>query len=148
MRIAVCVDVPNSRGLVIPLRALLAFLLSGAVLLFANNSVGSEKAGNGTATPVTDVSSPDSDEIARVLALSNDMEWGEYLAGECATCHGASPGAGSVPGLYGIDSAYIVRALLEYRSGIRSNSTMGSVAEALGDEEVAVLAHYLATVEP
>ncbi len=44
----------------------------------------------------------------------------------------------------GTDAAHIVRALLAYRSGARPNTTMRSVAGALGDEEIAVLAHYLA----
>lgn len=90
-------------------------------------------------------------EAERVLALSSDLAYGEYLAGECVTCHVASPSATSkgdaVPVIGGIEASRIVRALLEYRSGRRPNTTMGNVAGSLGDEEIAVLAQYLSAVE-
>lgn len=106
----------------------------------AGSAVGSD---DGTAA-VPGVAGPDDDEVARVLALSDDVAWGEYLAGECAACHAPLPGDGAVPVIHGTDATDIARALIAYRSGARSNTTMRSVAGALDDEEVAVLAHYLA----
>ena len=111
---------------------------------------GSESiAGEGGVEATT--SAPSEAEIERVLALSGDLAYGEYLAGECVTCHVASPGATSegdaVPVIGGIEASRIVRALLEYRSGRRPNTTMGNVAGSLGDEEIAVLAQYLSAVE-
>ncbi|MFK7856269.1 MAG: cytochrome c [Granulosicoccus sp.] len=86
-------------------------------------------------------------EINRVLALSDDVAYGEYLAGECASCHSLDATAGSnVPVIHGAASEHIARALLEYRKGIRTNTTMVNVASSLGDEEVAVLSHYMASV--
>jgi len=91
----------------------------------------------------------DTDEIERVLALSDDLAYGEYLAGECASCHSDHITEGSnVPVIQGLPATLVVRALLAYRSGLRTNTTMGNVASSLGDEEVAVLAHYLASLAP
>lgn len=88
----------------------------------------------------------DDAEVLRVLRVSQDIGYGEYLAGECASCHAKVAVDGSnVPVIHGADANVIIRALLEYRSGARDNTTMGSVATALGDEEIAVLAQYLAT---
>jgi len=83
-------------------------------------------------------------EVDRVLAVSNDIGYGEYLAGECSSCHSINQVAGSnVPKIHGVPAKSLVQALLEYRAKIRENTTMGNVAGALGDEEIAVLAHYL-----
>lgn len=84
------------------------------------------------------------EDVANVLALSNDIAYGEYLAGECASCHAKTAVSGSnVPVIHGASSEHIAKALLEYRNGTRDNSTMKNVASALGDEEIAALAHYL-----
>lgn len=94
-------------------------------------------------------STVDDAEVKRVLNVSRDIAYGEYLAGECASCHSATVAAGSnVPVIHGAAADYLVRALLEYRSGVRQNTTMKSVTGALGDEEIAVLAHYLETQKP
>lgn len=84
-------------------------------------------------------------DVANVLSMSDDVAYGEYLAGECASCHAKTAVSGSnVPVIHGASSEHIARALLEYRNGIRDNSTMKNVVDALGDEEIAALAHYLA----
>jgi cytochrome c len=89
------------------------------------------------------------EDVARVLNVSQDIAYGEYLAGECASCHSAEVVAGSnVPVIQGVSANYLVRALLEYQSGVRENSTMKNVVVALGDEDIAGLAHYLATQIP
>lgn len=84
-------------------------------------------------------------DVASVLAMSNDVAYGEYLAGECASCHAKAAVSGSnVPVIHGAKAEHVARALLEYKMGIRENSTMKNVVDALGNEEIAVLAHYLA----
>ena len=101
---------------------------------------------NNTANQNTPV---DEAEVQRVLNVSQDIAYGEYLAGECASCHSATVASGSnVPVIHGAKADYLVRALLEYKTGVRENTTMKSVAEVLGDEEIAVLAYYLATLNP
>jgi len=88
-------------------------------------------------------------EVDRILAVSQDIAYGEYLAGECASCHSATDAsAGNVPVINGVSAGYLVRVLLEYQTGVRDNTTMKNVAGALGDEEIAALAHYLETLSP
>ncbi len=97
------------------------------------------------ATPA--VTAADTVEATRVLALSDDVAYGEYLAGECAGCHSGSA-VGAVPVIAGLPADYAVLAMLQYRDGTRDNTTMGGIAAALGDEEIAVLGHYLASLVP
>ena len=91
--------------------------------------------------------SADADEIAAVLLLSDDLAYGEYLAGECAGCH-SNATDGAVPVVNGLPAERVVQALLEYRDGTRDNTTMGGIAAPLADEEIAVLGHYLASLAP
>ena len=80
-------------------------------------------------------------EVKAILAIKADPDYGEYLAGECQTCHVATSD-GNIPGINGRDAGYIVTALIEYRNNDRDNETMRSVAGALGSEEMAAIAAY------
>lgn len=86
----------------------------------------------------------DIDEINRILALSDDIDYGEYLVGECVSCHlDTAVASSNVPVIHGAEPTHLVRALLEFRAGIRSNTTMGLVANGLDDEEISAIVHYL-----
>jgi cytochrome c len=71
-----------------------------------------------------------------------DSAYGEYLAAECATCHGAAAPDQAIPPLQGLAYDRLVAALEQYRDGTRSNEVMRSVARSLGDAEIAALAEY------
>jgi cytochrome c553 len=66
----------------------------------------------------------------------------------CEGCHGladynnAFPEVYRVPKLGDQQSAYIVKALQDYKSGARRHSTMRSIAAALTDQDMADLAAY------
>lgn len=78
-----------------------------------------------------------------------DPAYGEYLAGQCVTCHPASGHAsGGIPPIVGLPTDVFVEALLAYKTGERDNQVMRSVAGALGLEEIAALAAYFATLSP
>jgi cytochrome c553 len=68
----------------------------------------------------------------------------------CKGCHGspgyhnAFPEVYSVPKLGGQESAYLVKALQDYRSGARKHATMRSIAAPLSDQQIAALAAYYA----
>jgi cytochrome c553 len=68
----------------------------------------------------------------------------------CRGCHGiphyrtAYPDVYSVPKLGGQQSAYIVKALQDYKQGLRTHATMRSIAAMLTDEQVAAIAAYYA----
>lgn len=77
--------------------------------------------------------------VRKIVEYSADIGYGEYLAGECLTCHQASAVNGQVPPIHKLTPDYFVYAMLEYQNGVRSNSVMQSVAGALGEEEIAAL---------
>ena len=83
-----------------------------------------------------------------VLQMEGDPEYGEYLSGECVTCHQASGHADGIPSIVGIPKDYFVRALFEYKNNIRSNEVMKLRVANLTNEEIAALAAYFNGLEP
>ncbi len=80
--------------------------------------------------------------IASTPAPAGDAAYGEYLAGECVTCHGGAGPDPSIPALRSLPSARLIAALRAYRAGARANPVMQSVARALDDAEIEALAAY------
>src|SRR3954471_4515426 len=73
----------------------------------------------------------------------------EAAAGRrCASCHGDSyAGTKSVARVAGQREDYLVKALNDYKSGVRSGGAMAAMADVaypLSEEEIEALAHYLA----
>jgi cytochrome c553 len=68
----------------------------------------------------------------------------------CRGCHGiahyrtAYPEVYSVPKLGGQQAAYVVKALLDYKQGLRSHATMRSIAALQTDDQLAAIAAYYA----
>jgi cytochrome c553 len=66
----------------------------------------------------------------------------------CASCHGDTfAGTKAVARIAGQREEYLVKALHDYKSGLRSGgaqAAMADVAYPLSDEEITALAHYLA----
>jgi cytochrome c553 len=79
--------------------------------------------------------------IARNPALAADAAYGEYLASECVTCHGANADV-SIPALDALRYEQLIAALKAYRSGSRTNPVMQSVARSLDDAAIEALAAY------
>ncbi|GIW56081.1 MAG: hypothetical protein KatS3mg082_2485 [Nitrospiraceae bacterium] len=73
---------------------------------------------------------------------AGDPEYGEYLAAECFACHPQNDPVGPMPPLHLLPSDYFIRALREYRSGVRANVAMALVARNLSDEDIESLATY------
>jgi cytochrome c553 len=69
----------------------------------------------------------------------------------CAACHTDSfAGTKAVARLAGQREEYLVKALHDYKSGVRSGgagAAMSDVAYPLSDEEITALAHYLAYLQ-
>lgn len=84
-------------------------------------------------------------EVApEILALVGDVEYGEYLAQECVTCHLASGSDRGIPAITGWPEEDFVVALHAYRRGLRPHAVMQNVAQRLDDEQIAALAAYFA----
>jgi cytochrome c len=85
--------------------------------------------------------------VTRILALDGDPAYGEYLGGECVTCHQASGAASGIPPIHGLPVDYTVQAMVEYKLGTRPNPVMKLMTARLSDEEIAALAVYIAGME-
>ena len=83
-----------------------------------------------------------------VLAMEGDADYGEYLAGECVTCHQASGHADGIPSIVGLPRAYFITALFEYKTNVRTNEVMKLRVSNLENEEIAALAAYFSGLEP
>lgn len=77
--------------------------------------------------------------VKQILQIAADVEYGEYLAGECLTCHESGDNSGRVPPIHRLTPDYFIYALLEYQNGARSNRVMQTITGALGTEEIAAL---------
>lgn len=82
-----------------------------------------------------------------VMAIEGDVEYGEYLATECTTCHQRSGSNDGIPGIINWPEEDFVVAMHAYRQGLRPHQVMQNVASRLGDEEIAALAAYFAALE-
>jgi cytochrome c553 len=91
-----------------------------------------------------------------VLAMSLDTAGADAKAGAdkaralCAGCHG--PNGISVnplwPNLAGQHAAYLAKSTRDYKSGLRSDPVMSTIAESLTDAEIEDLAAYFAGLPP
>ena len=89
----------------------------------------------------------DPDVAPEILALQGDPDYGEYLSGECVTCHRADGADDGIPSITGWPAEDFVVALHAYRSKHRDNDAMRMVTSRLSDEEIAGLAAYFGGLE-
>lgn len=85
---------------------------------------------------------------AEVLAIEGDPEYGEYLSAECTTCHQASGADEGIPSITHWPEEDFVVALHAYKNKLRPHPVMQMIAGRLGNEEIAALAAYFATIAP
>ena len=83
----------------------------------------------------------------KIIAMG-DIEYGEYLAAECTSCHyQAGPSAG-IPSIHGMDAEVFVALMLAFRSKELENPVMQMIAGRLDDEQIGSLALYFSQLEP
>ncbi len=88
----------------------------------------------------------DHDLDPAILAIEGDFEYGEYLSSECTTCHRADGSDQGIPSIVFWPEDDFVLAMHAYKSKTRTHPVMNMVAGRLGDEEIAALAAYFATL--
>lgn len=81
-----------------------------------------------------------------------DLELGKQLNRQCALCHGLhSQGilGGKYPRLAGLPEYYQIKALTEYRDGVREHAAMTVVGglRSMSDHDLRSLAAYLADID-
>jgi cytochrome c553 len=77
---------------------------------------------------------------------SGDREFGEFLAGECVTCHQISGSYDGIPPIIGWPEATFIHAMEDYRDRTRPNEVMQSIAGRYSDEEIAAMAAYFGSL--
>ena len=91
-------------------------------------------------------------EVEQVKAILGkaDEAYGEYLAGQCVTCHHAEGKAKGIPAINGLPDVYIVELMLDYKFAReeRTNPAMVNIAKNLSDEELGSLAKHFSKQKP
>ena len=91
-------------------------------------------------------------EVEQVKAILDkaDEAYGEYLAGQCVTCHHADGKAKGIPAINGLPDVYLVELMLDYKfeREERTNPAMVNIAKNLSDEEIGSLAKHFSKQKP
>ncbi|MEM6971561.1 MAG: c-type cytochrome [Pseudomonadota bacterium] len=106
------------------------------------------------AEPTADRRDPDVSEredgfrvAAAILAIEGDPAYGEYLSGECVTCHQLTGEDRGIPSITGWPAEIFVTVMHAYKDKHRPHPVMQSVASNLADEEIAALAAFFEGAE-
>ena len=82
----------------------------------------------------------------QIIAMG-DVEYGQYLGAECASCHQQSGASEGIPSIHGMDAEVFVALMLAYRSKDMENPVMQMIAGRLNDEQIGSLALYFSGLE-
>ena len=75
-----------------------------------------------------------------------DVGYGEYLSGECVTCHSQKGVDKGIPVINGLDAEAFATVMHSYKAGDIQHPVMQMVAGRLDGEQIASLAIYFATI--
>ena len=77
-----------------------------------------------------------------------DISYGEYLAGECVTCHRQTDDTQGIPSILGLDREAFYFIINAYKTGEIEHPVMHMIAKRLDDEQIASLAIYYESIKP
>ncbi len=81
-------------------------------------------------------------------AIKGDRAFGEYLAGECTSCHQISGRAtAGIPSIIGYPEDQFIALMQSYAKKERDNAVMQTVAFKFKDDELAALAAYFGSLK-
>jgi cytochrome subunit of sulfide dehydrogenase len=76
---------------------------------------------------------------------ASSLRAGAYLAANCANCHGtAGKSNGGLPALAGLPKDTLVQSMRDFRDGKRPATVMHQLSKGYSEEQVALMAEYLA----
>ncbi|HET7597492.1 MAG TPA: c-type cytochrome [Burkholderiales bacterium] len=83
-------------------------------------------------------------------AWAQDPAAARSLVSACFTCHGPDGRSvdGVPPALAGLDRAYLLQTLRDYKAGRRAATIMDQQAKGYTDEEFEVIADYFSRLKP
>ena len=82
---------------------------------------------------------------AEDLLAGADIGYGEYLSGECVTCHSQNGTSSGIPAINGLDAEVFATVMHAYKVGDVEHPVMQMVAGRLDHEQIASLAVYFAS---
>ena len=85
-------------------------------------------------------------ELLKKIAKA-DVGYGEYLAGECVTCHKKKGGSSGIPIIAGINAKTFVEKITGYRNKTLKNKVMQMIARRLDEEQTLSLAAYFSRLK-
>ncbi len=77
--------------------------------------------------------------------MQGDIELGAYLASTCASCHNKNGPSSGIPNIAHLSNVDLTNALNAYKTGVRQNTTMRTIANGLSDEDILALTAYFAS---
>ena len=83
---------------------------------------------------------------AEDLLTGADIGYGEYLSGECVTCHSQKGVDKGIPAINGLDAEVFATVMHAYKAGDMEHPVMQMVARRLDGEQIASLAVYFASL--
>ena len=83
---------------------------------------------------------------AENLLAGADVDYGEYLSGECVTCHSQKGVDKGIPVINGLDAEVFAEVMHAYKVGDMEHPVMQMVAGRLDGEQIASLAVYFAAL--
>ena len=83
---------------------------------------------------------------AENLLAGADVGYGEYLSGECVTCHSQNGVDKGIPVINGLDAEVFATVMHAYKVGDVEHPVMQMVAGRLDYEQIASLAVYFAAL--
>ena len=81
-------------------------------------------------------------------ALAGDIGFGEYLSGECVTCHRVDGQDKGIPPIIGWPADQFTAVLQSYKAKDRANPVMQTIAARLSDKDMQALAAYFESLKP
>lgn len=81
------------------------------------------------------------------VATSGNVLAGKQKSAACASCHGDEdkPAEGAFPRLASQYESYLVKALHDYKDGVRKHAMMSAIASSLSDEDILDISAYYAS---
>ena len=84
---------------------------------------------------------------AENLLAGADIGYGEYLSGECVTCHSQTGVDKGIPSINGLGAEVFASVMHAYKTGDMEHPVMQMVAGRLDDEQIASLAVYFSKLQ-
>jgi len=86
-------------------------------------------------------------KAAEQLSEADLKRYGQQLSQECLGCHRLDGTDVGVPAIVDLSKAEFMKAMQLYRTGLRANPIMVSVASTLEDQQIEALALYFSSLK-